>query len=84
MYTLTDVADLGAWMADRLAACPVFQRLTPEEEAADPCVPLLMASEEAQKARAAGASYADPYVLVFVQPGRCARVCAAWPHSKDC
>lgn len=51
LYTLTDVAELGSWMADRLAGCPLFRRLTPEEEAADPCVPLLMASEEAQKAR---------------------------------
>lgn len=49
LYTLTDVAELGTWMADRLAACPLFERLSPEEEAADPCVPLLMASEEAQK-----------------------------------
>lgn len=60
LYTLTDVAELGSWMADRLAACPLFQRLTPEEEAADPCMPLLMASEEAQKAREGDSQDAAP------------------------
>lgn len=45
-------------MADRLAACPLFERLTDVEVASDSAVPLLMASEEAQKvARNAGKTH---------------------------
>ena len=50
--------ELGKWMADRLAACPLFERLTDVEVASDSAVPLLMASEEAQKvARNAGKTH---------------------------
>ena len=53
-----DVEELGKWMADRLAACPLFERLTDVEVASDSAVPLLMASEEAQKvARNAGKTH---------------------------
>lgn len=50
MYTITDVEELGRWMAAKIGAHPMFERLTEEECAADPVVPLLFTgTEEGQK-----------------------------------
>jgi tRNA (guanine-N7-)-methyltransferase len=50
MYTITDVEELGTWMAERIGAHPCFERLTKEELAADPVIPLLFTgTEEGQK-----------------------------------
>ncbi len=50
VYTITDVADLHQWMVQHLEAHPLFERLSKEWEAADPCVKLMMNStEEGQK-----------------------------------
>ncbi|CAJ0957678.1 unnamed protein product, partial [Mesorhabditis belari] len=50
IYTMTDVQDLHEWMVAHLSSHPLFERLTKEEEDADPVVPLLFEStEEGQK-----------------------------------
>lgn len=50
VYTITDVEELGRWMAEKIAAHPMFERLTEEECKADPVVPLLFTgTEEGQK-----------------------------------
>lgn len=50
LYTVTDVADLGQWMASKLDAHPLFQRLSNEELAADKAAGVLTsATEEGQK-----------------------------------
>lgn len=50
LYTITDVEELGTWMADKLDNHPLFERLSKEEEEADLAVPLLVqGTEEGQK-----------------------------------
>ncbi|CAI4231001.1 unnamed protein product [Auanema sp. JU1783] len=50
LYTMTDVEELHNWMVEHLTEHPLFERLTKEEEAADPVVPMLYEStEEGQK-----------------------------------
>ncbi|KHJ85961.1 putative methyltransferase [Oesophagostomum dentatum] len=50
IYTITDVKELHEWMVRHLSEHPLFERLTKEEEEADPVVPLLFEStEEGQK-----------------------------------
>lgn len=64
LYTVTDVPDLGAWMAASLDAHPLFRRMTESELAADPAVALLdTATEEGQKvARNGGGTWKACYV----------------------
>ena len=63
VYTITDVVELHKWMADRLDAHPLFERLTEAELEADPIVPLLYEStEEGKKVvrnKAAGQNHGD-------------------------
>ncbi|KAG5367988.1 tRNA (guanine-N(7)-)-methyltransferase [Yarrowia sp. C11] len=63
VYTITDVKDLHEWMVKHLAAHPLFERLTKEEEDADPCVAtMLVETEEGKKvARNEG----DKFVACF-------------------
>jgi len=50
LYTITDVEDLGNWMGSHLDAHPLFERLSEEELAEDPCAELIkLATEEGQK-----------------------------------
>ncbi|KAK9805825.1 hypothetical protein WJX73_004365 [Symbiochloris irregularis] len=50
LYTITDVEELGQWMATRLDRHPSFQRLSEEELAADKAAGVLTsATEEGQK-----------------------------------
>ena len=50
LYTVTDVAELGQWMAARLDAFPLFQRLSEDEVADDKAAGMLTsATEEGQK-----------------------------------
>jgi tRNA (guanine-N7-)-methyltransferase len=50
VYTITDVEELGRWMAEKIEEHPMFERLTEEECKADPVVPLLFTgTEEGQK-----------------------------------
>lgn len=50
IYTITDVLDLHEWMKSHLEEHPLFERLTPEEEAADECVEIMTnATEEGKK-----------------------------------
>lgn len=58
-YTITDVEDLHLWMKKHFAEHPLFVQLTPEEEAADPCVALMTTeTEEGKKvARNAGEKF---------------------------
>lgn len=59
VYTATDVEELHRWMSGHLAAFPLFEQLTPEEQTYDPVVPLLSESTEEGKkvARAGGVVY---------------------------
>jgi len=63
LYTITDVFGLHEWMAQCCDAHPLFQRLSEEECAQDPCVALMhTATEEAQKVdRNKGKKYAAVY-----------------------
>lgn len=56
LYTITDVEELGQWMAKRLDGHPLFQRLSEAELEVDPAAGVLTeATEEGQKvARNAG------------------------------
>jgi len=57
LYTVTDVPELGAWMAAKLGGHPLFEPVGEEELAADPAAGLLtVASEEAQKVARNGGS----------------------------
>jgi len=50
LYFITDVPDLFNWMVAHTAAHPLFQRLSLEEESADPAVALMWTcTEESQK-----------------------------------
>eukprot|EP00462_Mataza_sp_D1_P019008 CAMPEP_0175133396 /NCGR_PEP_ID=MMETSP0087-20121206/7618_1 /TAXON_ID=136419 /ORGANISM="Unknown Unknown, Strain D1" /LENGTH=297 /DNA_ID=CAMNT_0016415879 /DNA_START=715 /DNA_END=1608 /DNA_ORIENTATION=+ len=49
LYTITDVEDLHKWMAKHLDEHPLFERLTEEEMAADPCVEAIKCSSEEGK-----------------------------------
>jgi tRNA (guanine-N7-)-methyltransferase len=73
LYTITDVLDLHQWMAKHLDAHPLFERLTDQEQADDPCTPLVCSSsEEANKVeRSSGSKYpafyrriADPLLAI--------------------
>lgn len=62
-YTVTDVADLHAWMDRHFSSHPLFRRLTDEELAADPITPLLTESTEEGKkvARGGGTVHVSAY-----------------------
>ncbi|KAI1265313.1 PXA domain-containing protein [Xylariaceae sp. FL1019] len=50
VYTITDVEDLHNWMVRHLEAHPSFERVSEEEQEADPCVAIMKnATEESQK-----------------------------------
>ncbi|KAI0112484.1 putative methyltransferase-domain-containing protein [Nemania sp. FL0031] len=50
VYTITDVEDLHHWMVQHLEAHPSFERISVEEEEADPCVEIMKtATEESKK-----------------------------------
>lgn len=49
IYTITDVKDLHDWMVKHLSEHRLFERLTEEELAKDPVVPLLASSSEEGK-----------------------------------
>lgn len=63
LYTITDVLDLHRWMAACLDAHPLFERLSEEEMAADPCVKLMtFETEESKKVdRNKGSKYPAVY-----------------------
>ena len=48
-YLITDVADLMTWLVDHFLASPLFARLPPEEVKLDPCVPVLIRTDEGLK-----------------------------------
>ncbi|KAI9224934.1 guanine-N(7)--methyltransferase [Blastocladiella britannica] len=49
IYTITDVRDLHEWMVEHLEAHPLFERMSKEEEDADPVVPFVYSSTEEGK-----------------------------------
>ena len=63
LYTITDVEDLGKWMAGVLDDSPMFRRLSDEELAGDAAAGLLfLATEEGQKvARNGGRTFRACY-----------------------
>ncbi|KAK3995845.1 putative methyltransferase-domain-containing protein [Cladorrhinum sp. PSN332] len=49
-YTITDVPDLHEWMVQHFEAHPAFERVSEEEQEADPCVGIMrMETEEGKK-----------------------------------
>ncbi|KAG0682044.1 tRNA (guanine-N(7)-)-methyltransferase (tRNA(m7G46)-methyltransferase) [Pichia californica] len=63
LYTITDVLDLHEWMKKHLDEHPLFERLTPEQEANDECVDIMTnATEEGKKvSRNKGSKYIACY-----------------------
>lgn len=63
LYTITDVYDLHEWMKSHLDEHPLFERLTPEQEAGDICVDIMTnATEEGKKvSRNNGSKYIACY-----------------------
>lgn len=63
LYTITDVFDLHQWMKSHLDEHPLFERLTPEQEAEDICVNIMTnATEEGKKvSRNNGSKYIACY-----------------------
>lgn len=59
LYTISDVKELHEWMAKHASEHPLFEPLTPEEMAADPCVQAMTYSTEEGKkvARNGGSKY---------------------------
>ncbi|KAI0441857.1 putative methyltransferase-domain-containing protein [Xylaria telfairii] len=49
VYTITDVEDLHHWMVRHLEAHPSFERISEEEEEADPCVEIMKTETEESK-----------------------------------
>lgn len=49
VYTITDVRDLHEWMVERFEAHELFERISQEEEAADPCVDIMIKETEEGK-----------------------------------
>jgi len=71
LYTITDVKDLGDWMRLHLDSFPLFQRISDEENAADPVVQLVTeSSEEAKKVdKAGGKKFLAVYRRIERPPG---------------
>ena len=70
VYTITDVVDMHLWMTERLAAHPLFERVSEHELKEDKVVPLLYAStEEGKKVyrnKAAGQNHGDGDIRLSV------------------
>ncbi len=49
VYTITDVKDLHEWMVSHLEAHPSFERISNEEQEADPCVGIMRTETEEGK-----------------------------------
>lgn len=49
VYTITDVEDLHDWMVEHLDAHPLFERVSEEEQEADPCVTIMRTETEEGK-----------------------------------
>ncbi|KAI0450781.1 putative methyltransferase-domain-containing protein [Xylaria acuta] len=49
VYTITDVEDLHHWMVGHLEAHPSFERISDEEQEADPCVEIMKTETEESK-----------------------------------
>lgn len=66
LYTISDVLELSEWMVEHLTKHPLFRRLTDEELAKDPCVPIMAtATEESKKVeRLRGNKYPAVFVRI--------------------
>eukprot|EP01117_Protostelium_nocturnum_P019108 TRINITY_DN8190_c0_g2_i2.p1 TRINITY_DN8190_c0_g2~~TRINITY_DN8190_c0_g2_i2.p1 ORF type:complete len:155 (-),score=62.38 TRINITY_DN8190_c0_g2_i2:38-502(-) len=62
-YTISDVEDLHQWMDRHFSEHPLFEKLTEEELASDPVVPLVIASSE--EARKVDRIQGKKYLAVF-------------------
>jgi len=49
IYTITDVPDLHEWMVQHFNAHPSFERVSTEEQEADPCVAIMRTETEEGK-----------------------------------
>ncbi len=49
VYTITDVEDLHNWIVQHLEAHPSFERVSEDEQEADPCVAVMRTETEEGK-----------------------------------
>ncbi|KAI8848015.1 putative methyltransferase-domain-containing protein [Chytridium lagenaria] len=63
LYTVTDVKDLHEWMVMHLDDHPLFERLTAEELAGDPCIPCVM--EETEEGKKVARNKGDKYLMCY-------------------
>lgn len=63
VYTITDVQDLHEWMVGHFEAHPSFERISEEEQEADPCVPIMR--EETEEGKKVARHQGQKYVALF-------------------
>ncbi|KAK9473072.1 putative methyltransferase-domain-containing protein [Dipodascopsis tothii] len=65
VYTITDVLDLHEWMVEHLTKHPLFERLSKEWEAQDPCVAIM--TKETEEGKKVERNSGSKYVACFVR-----------------
>lgn len=63
VYTITDVQDLHEWMVGHFEAHPSFERVSEEDQEADPCVPIMR--EETEEGKKVARHQGQKYVALF-------------------
>ena len=63
VYTITDVKDLHEWMVQHLEAHPLFERVSQEDQEADPCVTVMRS--ETEEGKKVERNKGEKYVALF-------------------
>ncbi len=63
VYTITDVKDLHEWMVQHLQAHPLFERVSLEDQEADPCVTVMRS--ETEEGKKVERNKGEKYVALF-------------------
>ncbi|KAL6404716.1 tRNA (guanine-N(7)-)-methyltransferase [Ilyonectria robusta] len=63
VYTITDVEALHEWMVQHLDAHPAFERVSKEDEAADPCVKVM--TDETEEGKKVSRNNGQKFVALF-------------------
>lgn len=63
VYTITDVKDLHEWMVQHLEAHPLFERVSLEDQEADPCVTVMRS--ETEEGKKVERNKGEKYVALF-------------------
>ncbi|TGJ86259.1 hypothetical protein E0Z10_g2499 [Xylaria hypoxylon] len=63
LYTITDVEDLHYWMVRHLEAHPSFERISEEEQEADPCVEIM--KTETEESKKVGRNKGQKFIALF-------------------